>query len=118
MNSQGFGDMDVTKPYEYIRFGAMDVTKPYQFIRFGAMDVTKPYEFITFGGYRRSWDVTGGCAGWPGDAVPGPGFRAGFGPITNFRAGFGTVSGRIRAGFGPVERESSHAAQIEPPADP
>ena len=26
----------------------MDVTKPYEFIRFGAMDVTKPYEFMGF----------------------------------------------------------------------
>ncbi len=33
--------MDITKPYEFIRFGAMDVTKPYEFIRFGAMAVTK-----------------------------------------------------------------------------
>ncbi len=33
--------IDVTKPYEFIRFGAMDVTKPYEFIRVGAMDVTK-----------------------------------------------------------------------------
>ncbi len=41
--------MDVTKPYEFIRFGAMDVTKPYEFITFGAMDVTKPYELICFG---------------------------------------------------------------------
>ncbi len=38
--------MDVTKPYEFIRFGAMEATKPYEFIRFGAMDVTKPSEFI------------------------------------------------------------------------
>ncbi len=38
--------MDVTKPYEFIRFGAMDVTKSYTFIRFRAMDVTKPYKFI------------------------------------------------------------------------
>ncbi len=30
--------MDVTKPYEFIRFGAMDVTKPCEFIGFGAMD--------------------------------------------------------------------------------
>ena len=40
--------MDVTKPYEFIRFGAMDVTTPYEFIGCGAMDVTKPYEFIGF----------------------------------------------------------------------
>jgi hypothetical protein len=46
--------MDVTKPYEFIRFGAMDVTKPYEFIGFGAMDVTKPHEFIGFG----AMDVT------------------------------------------------------------
>jgi hypothetical protein len=32
--------MDVTKPYEFIRFGAMDVTKPYKSMGFGAMDVT------------------------------------------------------------------------------
>ncbi len=38
--------MDVTNPYEFIRFGAMDVTKPYEFIGFG---VTKPYDFIRFG---------------------------------------------------------------------
>ncbi len=44
----GFGAMDVTKPYRFIRFGAMDVTKPYTFIGFGAMDVTKPYKFIGF----------------------------------------------------------------------
>ena len=37
--------MDVTKPYEFIRFGAMDVTKPYECIGFGVMDVTKPYEW-------------------------------------------------------------------------
>ncbi len=43
--------MDVTKPYECIRFGAMDVTKPCEFIRFGAMDVTKPYEFHTVWGH-------------------------------------------------------------------
>ncbi len=41
--------MDVTKPYEFIRFGAMDVTKPCEFIEFGVMDVTKPHEFIGFG---------------------------------------------------------------------
>ncbi len=29
--------MDVTKPYEFIRFGAMHVTKPYEFIGFGAV---------------------------------------------------------------------------------
>ncbi len=43
--------MDVTKPYEFIKFGAMDVTKTYEFIWFGAMDVTKPYEFIGFGAF-------------------------------------------------------------------
>ncbi len=30
----------------------MEVTKPYEFIRFGAMEVTKPYEFIGFGAKR------------------------------------------------------------------
>ena len=45
--------MDVTKPYEFIRFGAMDVTNPYEFIGFGAMDVTKSYEFIRFGAIPR-----------------------------------------------------------------
>ncbi len=30
---EGFGAMDVTKPYEFIGFGAMDVTKPYELIR-------------------------------------------------------------------------------------
>ena len=29
----------------------MDVTKPYEFIRFGAMDATKPYKFIGFGSF-------------------------------------------------------------------
>ncbi len=28
----------------------MDVTKPYEFIRFGAMDVTKPCGFVGFDG--------------------------------------------------------------------
>ncbi len=27
----------------------MDVTKPYEFVRFGAIDVTKPYKSIGFG---------------------------------------------------------------------
>ncbi len=41
--------MDVTKPYEFIKFGAMDVTKPYEFIGFGAMDVQKclPYKNLS-----------------------------------------------------------------------
>ena len=43
--------MDVTKPYEFIRFGAMDVTRPYEFIGLGAMDVTKPYGFYSVWGY-------------------------------------------------------------------
>ncbi len=30
--------MEVTKPYEFIRFGAMDATKPYEFIGFWAME--------------------------------------------------------------------------------
>jgi hypothetical protein len=38
--------MDVTKPYEFIRFGAMDVTKPYKFIRFGAGMASKLYIYI------------------------------------------------------------------------
>ncbi len=41
--------MEVTKPYEFIRFGAMEVTKRYEFIGFGAMDATQPYRFIWFG---------------------------------------------------------------------
>ncbi len=41
--------LDVTKPYEFIRFGALDVTTPYEFIGFGALEVTKPREFIWFG---------------------------------------------------------------------
>ncbi len=43
--------MDVTKPYEFIRFRAMYVTKPYEFIGFGAMDVTKPNEFYRVWGH-------------------------------------------------------------------
>ncbi len=46
--------MEVTKPYQFIRFGAMEVTKPYQFMGFGAMDATKPYHCIGFG----AMDVT------------------------------------------------------------
>ncbi len=45
----GFGALDVTKPYEFIGFGAIDVTKPYELIRFGAIDVTEPYELLGFG---------------------------------------------------------------------
>ncbi len=38
----------------------MDVTKPYEFIKFGAMDLTKPYGFIGLGSLsarvrRRGW---------------------------------------------------------------
>ena len=49
-----FGDIHGPKPYEFIGFGAMDVTKAYEFIGFGAMDGTKPYKFIGFG----AMDVT------------------------------------------------------------
>ncbi len=41
----GFGAMEVTELYTFIRFAAM-VTKPYEFTRFGTMEVTKPYKFI------------------------------------------------------------------------
>ncbi len=41
--------MEVTKPYEFVRFGAMEVTKPCEYLGFGAMEVTKPYEFTGFG---------------------------------------------------------------------
>ncbi len=37
--------MDVTKPYEFIRFGAMDVTKPYRFMGFGAMELRLQVSF-------------------------------------------------------------------------
>jgi hypothetical protein len=40
--------MDVTKPYEFMRFGAMDVTQPYKFTGFGAMDVTKPAKYTIY----------------------------------------------------------------------
>ncbi len=33
---EGFGVMDVSKPYKFLGFGAMYVTKPYKFIGFGA----------------------------------------------------------------------------------
>ncbi len=64
--------MDVTKPYEFIRFGAMHVTKPYEFIGIGAMDGLKPYEFIGFGAetccidQRKLTRVTAGLRGPPG----------------------------------------------------
>ncbi len=42
-----FGDMDVTKTYEFIGFGAMDVTKPYEFIGFGAISCSSaPQEHL------------------------------------------------------------------------
>ncbi len=39
--------MDVTKPFQFIRFEAMAVTKPYKCIGFGVMGVTKPYKIYT-----------------------------------------------------------------------